>query len=58
MIVDHFFVQQLMKSEKVQQDLDSLDRLKVVSLDTNGNQSVKIPNFCFVMCSNIFNLSM
>ena len=58
MIVDHFFVQQLMKSEKVQQDLDSIDRLKVVSLDTNGNQSVKIPNFCFVMCSNIFNLSM
>ena len=58
MIIDHFFVQQLINSEKVKADSEALERLQIISIDQNNQQIVKIPNFCFITCTNIFNMSM
>lgn len=56
-IIDHFYLSYLRSHHHIVHDKGALDRLTIISKDSNDNQIIRIPHFCFVTTSNIFSMS-
>lgn len=57
LMIDHFFVSHLKSHESIKNDPNAIRRLQIIEWDAKEQQIVRIPHFCFVASTNIFNMS-